>query len=148
MSSTHLSIHIHLVFSTKNRQPWLEPPIRSRVHEFLGGCLKTLNVVPEKVGGVADHVHILAGLRAKHCVADVVKEIKTASTKWIKAEFSNRWFEWQIGYGAFSVSESNLDAACRYIENQEEHHRTRTFQQEYPEFLVKHRINFDEKYLF
>jgi putative transposase len=141
-------MHVHIVFSTKNRWPWIEPEIRDRVHAFLGGCLRTMNAIPESVGGVADHVHLLAGLRARHCIADVVKQIKSASTRWIRSELGSRRFEWQVGYGGFSVSASNREAVRRYIETQEEHHRNRTFQEEYREFLERHGIEFDERYLF
>lgn len=122
--------------------------MRGRVHEYLGGCLNGMKVVPEKIGGVADHVHVLAGFRATHCVADVVKELKTASTKWVRSEIGSRKFEWQVGYAAFSVSASNVEAVRRYIENQEEHHRSRSFQEEYVEFLEKHGVEFDPKFLW
>jgi REP element-mobilizing transposase RayT len=109
MPSTHVSLHYHLVFSTKNREPWLPPSQRPRVHDYLGGILRGMNGVPHAVGGMADHIHVFAGLRATHCLADVMRELKSESSNWIHKELEMPGFGWQEGYGAFTVSASSLD---------------------------------------
>src|SRR5215204_5044754 len=106
MSSTHLSLHYHIVFSTKERRAIINTEWRGQLHAFLGGSLKTLHAFPEAIGGTNDHVHILVGLRATHRLADVIKDIKTASSPWIHTEIKNKLFAWQTGYGAFTVSVS------------------------------------------
>jgi len=110
--------------------------------------VKTLDGVPVEVGGVADHVHLLLGLRATHCLADVVREIKTASSRWIHEELRMPRFGWQEGYGAFTVSRSNVQAVRDYIATQPEHHKKRRFQDEYLDLLKKHGIEFDERFLW
>lgn len=148
MPSTHVSLYVHLVFSTKDRVPSIIDTIRPRLHAYIGGCAKTLNVVPLEVGGVDDHTHALLSLCATHRLADVVREIKHESSRWIHDTFGRRIFAWQEGYGAFSVSESNVKAVQRYIQRQEEHHRRMSFQEEYVSLLKKHGIAFDERYLW
>jgi len=113
----------------------------------VGGILSSLETVPEIVGGVEDHVHVLVGLRATHCVADVSREIKSASSRWVHEEIGLSAFAWQEGYGAFSVSASQREIVRRYIAGQEEHHRTRTFKDEYLGFLEKSGVVFDPRYL-
>jgi putative transposase len=147
MSSTHLSLHFHLIFGTKNHEPLIAPTWRPRLHAYMGGILSSLDVVPEIVGGVEDHVHILAGLRATHRVADVLREIKSSSSRWVHEEISLPTFAWQEGYGAFTVSASQRETVRDYIAGQEEHHRTRTFKEEYLEFLQKSGVVFDPRYL-
>jgi REP-associated tyrosine transposase len=102
-----------------------------RLHAFLGGIINNLGGIPEAIGGVADHVHLLLGLRATHCLADVMRELKTVSSKWAHEEMQMRMFHWQEGYGAFTVGAPQRPAVCEYIATQEEHHRMRTFQEEY-----------------
>ena len=147
MSSTHLSLHCHLIFGTKNHEPLIATAWRSRLHAYMGGILSSLDTVPEIVGGVEDHVHILAGLRATHCLSDMLREIKSASSRWVHEEIGLPAFAWQEGYGAFSVSASQRETVRRYIAGQEEHHRTRTFKEEYLEFLEKSGVVFDPRYL-
>jgi len=130
MSSTHLSLHFHIVFGTKNHEPFIAQAWRSRLHAYLGGILSSMNAVPESVGGVEDHVHILAGLRATVCVADVVREIKSVSSGWVHEEIGLAVFAWQEGYGAFTVSPTQREAVVRYIEAQEVHHRDQSFKEE------------------
>lgn len=148
MSSTHLSLHYHLVFSTKDRRPLIDAQLRDRLHAFLGGSVNTACGIPEIVGGTNDHVHLLVGLRATHCLADVLRDIKSASSEWVHKEIGVRAFGWQDGYGAFTVSASQLPKVKNYIAGQEEHHRKKTFQDEYREFLEKHGIKYDDKYLW
>jgi len=134
MSSTHLSLHYHLVSERKTTKPQLPQT---------GGTGWT----PEAIGGVADHVHLLVGLRATHTLADVLRELKSVSSKWVHEEMGVQSFAWQEGYGAFTVSASQLETVRNYIQQQEEHHRTRTFREEYLELLQRSGVEFDERYL-
>jgi REP-associated tyrosine transposase len=147
MSSTHLSLHYHLVFGTKEHEPLIASAWRDRLHAYLGGVIRTLDGVPETIGGVADHVHLLVGLRATHTLADVLREIKSVSSAWVHEEVGVRSFAWQEGYGAFTVSSSQLENVRKYIQKQEEHHRTRTFRDEYLALLRRAGVEFDERYL-
>jgi putative transposase len=147
MASTHVSLHYHIVFSTKNRVPYIESAWCERLHEYLGGTVRGLGGVPLQVGGVADHVHLLIGLKAIHAVADIVREIKKASNNWAQASFAPK-FQWQEGYGAFTVSRGNVAGVTKYIIGQEEHHCKRTFQEEYVAFLDELGIEYDPRYLW
>jgi len=148
MSSTHLSLHFHVVFGTKHQRPLIAAEWRERLHAYLGGAARTLNAVPEAVGGVADHVHLLLGLRATHQLSDVLRDVKRASSAWVHQTIGERDFEWQDGYGAFTVSASLLATVKNYIARQEEHHRKKTFKEEYVELLRKSSVEFDERYLW
>jgi REP element-mobilizing transposase RayT len=148
MASTHLSLHYHLVFSTKNREPWLSPTSRSRVHEYIGGTVRGLGGIAHAVGGTADHVHVFAGLRATHCLADVMREVKSESSAWIHNELGLAGFAWQEGYGGFTVSASSLEKVRAYVLRQEEHHRVATFQEEYVAMLQRGLVEYDERYLW
>jgi len=147
MSSTHLSLHYHLVFGTKNHEPIITPAWRERLHAYMGGMVRTRDGVPEIVGGVADHVHLLVGLRATHTLADFLRELKSSSSAWVHREIGIKGFEWQEGYGAFTVSASRLSAVKLYIKRQEEHHRKRTFREEYLEMLQRSGVEFDERFV-
>ena len=147
MSSTHLSLHYHVVFGTKARIAMIAPEWRERLHAYIGGVLRDLGGIPESVGGTADHVHILAGLKATHCLSDVLRDLKRGSSEWVHTTVGQRKFAWQEGYGAFTVSCSKREAVRQYIAGQEEHHRTRTFREEYIEFLQRHGVPFEERYL-
>ena len=143
------NILIHLIWSTKDRHPWLAPGIREKTHAFLAGAVRQCACEAYRVGGVADHVHLAVRLSRTLSVADLVKEVKTASSKWLKAQdpaFAN--FYWQLGYGAFSVGMSQKGTLLHYIDTQEEHHRTRIFQDEYRDFLKKYEIDYDERYVW
>jgi REP element-mobilizing transposase RayT len=148
MSSTHLSLHVHVVFGTKHQRPSIRSLWRARLHAYLGGAAKTVEAVPEAVGGVADHVHLLLGIRATHRLADVLCDLKRTSSGWIHDEIGERDFEWQDGYGAFSVSVSLIESVKNYIARQEEHHAKRSFQEEYLEFLKLSGVKYDERYLW
>ncbi|HEY3762591.1 MAG TPA: IS200/IS605 family transposase [Verrucomicrobiae bacterium] len=148
MSSTHLSLHVHAVFGTKHQRPLIAADWRPRLHAYLGGAAKTLDVIPEAVGGVADHVHLLIGIRATHQLADVMRDIKRTSSAWVHETIGDRQFEWQDGYGAFSVSASMLETVRNYIAQREEHHRKKTFQEEYLEFLKLSGVKYDERFLW
>ncbi len=148
MPSTHLSLHYHLIFGTKNRVASMHKDWRGRLHAYMGGIVNDLGGVPETIGGVEDHVHLLVGLRATHRLADVLKEIKASSSRWVHEELKQRLFSWQEGYGAFTVSAHQIEVVKNYIANQEEHHRKKTFQEEYLELLKTSGVEYDEKYLW
>jgi putative transposase len=148
MSSTHLSLHYHIIFSTKERRASINDDWRNRLHAFIGGCIKTLGGIPEAIGGTRDHIHILIGLRATHRVADVVKEIKVASSKWIHDELKHGLFGWQNGYAAFTVSVSQVENVRSYILNQEKHHQNKSFQEEYVGILKQANVDYDERFLW
>jgi putative transposase len=138
---------VQVVFSTKNRQPLIVPEIRERMFDYLGGTLNAIHCPVLKVGGVADHVHLLFVLAKTMPVCDVVEELKKGSSKWAK-EHGQPVFYWQNGYGAFSVSPLNVPQVTAYIANQEEHHRGETFQVEFRELLRSQGIEWDERYVW
>ena len=148
MPSSHLSLHYHVVFSTKDRKPWMVSEWRGRLHSYMGGVLKKSGCVPEAIGGVADHVHLLIGASASAQLSSVVRELKTLSSKWVHEEAGEKAFAWQEGYGAFTVSASHRETVITYILNQEEHHATRSFQDEYLEFLEKSGVAYKEEHLW
>jgi REP element-mobilizing transposase RayT len=141
-------LHYHLVDSTKDRVANIAPPWRERLHAFLGGVIKELDGFPEAIGGVGDHVHLLIGLGAMHRLADVMREIKSVSSRWVHEEIRQPAFAWQEGYGAFTVSAPQRSAVCDYILRQEDHHRRHTFQEEYLEFLQRGGVEYDVRYLW
>ena len=143
------NILIHLIWSTRDRRPCLDPSTREKTHAFLAGVVRQCDCEAYRVGGSTDHVHLAIRLSRTVSVADLVKGAKAASSKWLKTqgpEFAD--FSWQLGYGAFSVGMSQKEALLLYIDNQEEHHRTRSFQDEYRDFLSKYGIAFDERYVW
>src|SRR4051812_46149096 len=132
MSQSLGNVILHVVFSTKNREPLIDLDIRPRIHAYLATICRGLGGELARVGGIADHVHIITTLPRTVSQAQLIEEIKKTSSKWIKARDPRyRGFFWQRGYGAFSVSSSQLPAVLKYVDAQEEHHRTRTFQEEY-----------------
>jgi putative transposase len=138
---------VHLIFSTKKREPYIVESIRDRLFRYLAGTLNELGCPALSVGGVADHVHLLFVLSRKITLSKVVEEVKKSSSKWMKENGEPRFY-WQNGSGAFSVSASNEENVIAYIANQEAHHRTRSFQNEFREFLRKHKIEWDEQYVW
>ena len=147
MSSTHLSLHYHIVFGTKNHEPMIQPIWRGKLHAYLGGIVRTADGIAESIGGVSGHVHLLVGLRATHRLADVLRELKAVSSRWVHDEIGMRSFAWQEGYGAFAVSASQREPVRHYIEQQAEHHRTHAFRDEYLELLCRSGVEFDERYV-
>jgi REP element-mobilizing transposase RayT len=140
---------VHIIFSTKDREPWLDRDVRPRMHAYIATICRDLDAETFRVGGIADHLHVVTTLPRTLSQADFVEAMKKTSSKWIKAlDPKYTGFFWQRGYGAFSVSPSQLDAVLKYVENQEEHHRTRSFQEEYREFLGKYDVEFDERYVW
>jgi putative transposase len=149
MSQSLAHLHIHLVFSTKNREPFLTDSVREVLHAYMATVLKNLGCVPVLINSVEDHVHLLFDLARTASVSQVVEDVKKSSSQWIKTqgvEFAA--FAWQAGYGAFAVSASNVEMVRAYVVNQREHHRTKTFQEEYRLFLDRHGIAYDEKYVW
>jgi REP element-mobilizing transposase RayT len=145
--STHTALHYHLIFATKNREPLISEDWRDRLHEYLGGTVRGLEGVPQGIGGVADHVHLLVTLKSTHCLADFMRDLKRASSAWATSALQKHSFEWQEGYAAFTVSPSARTAVQEYIANQEEHHRRSSFREELIQFLRKSGIEYDERYL-
>jgi putative transposase len=140
---------VHIIFSTKNREPWLDANVRPRMHAYLATICRDLGAEFVHVGGVSDHVHIVTMLPRTLSQAQLIEHIKKTSSKWIKAlDTRYRGFFWQRGYCAFSVSPIQLDSVLDYVNKQQEHHSTRTFQEEYRELLRKHGVDFDERYVW
>ncbi len=143
------SILIHLVFSTKNREPFITPAIESELHPYMATIFREHNSPSLIINGTKDHVHTLFALGRTITIADLVEEVKTGSSKWIKTKGRGfRNFHWQKGYGAFSIGQSNVAALKRYIRNQKQHHRHVSFQDEYRDFLKRYEIEFDERYVW
>ena len=143
MARTYTKLIYHIVFSTKERIPLITPEIRDRLYEYLGGVIRGEKGSLMEIGGMPDHVHILARFGAAIAVSQMLKRIKGSSSHWLSQE-TGTWFAWQNGYGAFSVSESQVAAVRKYIQQQEEHHKRISFKDELISLLRKHRIEFDE----
>jgi REP element-mobilizing transposase RayT len=149
MPNTYTSLHYHIVFSTKNRERWIMPAIEQRIWAYLGGIVKDHKMQPIQIGGIEDHVHLLLGAPATLAPSKIAQMIKGGSSAWIHDTFPNMTgFAWQDGYGAFTVSKSSVPDVVNYIQNQREHHRTKTFQEEYLAMLQKHDIDYKECYLW
>jgi putative transposase len=150
MSQSLVQIYVHIVFSTKNRQPFLKDrAFRERTHAYLKGICENQGSLSLKIGGTEDHVHILCRLSKTLDVSTLIRELKRDSSKWIKDENPELVdFYWQQGYGAFSVSPSHVDALMKYIANQEEHHRRETFQDEFRRLCKKYGVEIDERYVW
>ena len=143
------SILIHLIFSTKNREPSLSPEIDAELYPYIASIFKAMKSPALIIDGASDHLHTLFSLSRVVTIADLVEGVKTESSKWIKTkgqEFRN--FHWQNGYGAFSISQSEVATVKRYIRRQKEHHRRVTFQDEYRRFLAAYEVEYDERYVW
>lgn len=149
MAQSLSSILIHLIFSTKHREPFITSEIESELHPYMAKIFRELKSPSLTIGGTYDHIHILFSLGRVIAIADLVEEVKTNTSKWIKTkgpEFKN--FHWQSGYGAFSIGQSSVAAVKRYIRNQKEHHRRITFQDEYRKFLKAYKVDYDERFVW
>ena len=149
MPQSLTKLYAHLIFSTKNRQPFLDEAIRPRVHAYLATIIRNLESPWVVVGGVADHVHILFDMGKMHAPVEFVEQAKRESSKFIKtlgAEYQD--FYWQRGYGMFSVGPAHRDEAEAYVRNQQEHHRTKSFQEEFRTFLDHCGVSYDEQYVW
>lgn len=149
MPQSLAQILVHLIFSTKNREPLLSDDIRPELHCYMATILKGMDSSAILINSVEDHAHILFHLSKNRALCDVIETVKKDSSKWIKTKGRTfRNFHWQSGYGAFSVSQSNVAQVVRYIEKQKEHHRRRTFQEEFRAFLKRYQIPYDERYVW
>jgi REP element-mobilizing transposase RayT len=149
MGQSLVQNYIHIVFSTKYRQPLIHPPIEQELHAYLGGICNRLECQSIIVGGYTDHIHILCKLSKKNALMKLVEEVKSHSSKWIKTKGDDyRNFYWQDGYGAFSVNPSEVDVVINYIANQHQHHSKKIFKGEYIAFLKKYQVEYDERYVW
>jgi REP element-mobilizing transposase RayT len=149
MPQSLASLHVHLVFSTKNRQPWLTGPLARQTYDYIGGTLRGNKCALIDAGGMPDHVHLLVSLGREWSTSAVVRLVKSNSSRWIHDTFPQlQLFAWQAGYGAFAVSFSKIPNVRAYIANQVNHHAKETFQDEFRGFLRKHEIEWDEQYVW
>jgi putative transposase len=149
MPQSLASIHLHLVFSTKNRQPWLTGPIAQQTYGYMGGTLRGNKCALLGAGGMPDHIHLLISLGREWITSAIVRLVKSNSSRWIHDTFPQlQLFAWQAGYGAFAVSFSKIPNVRAYIANQVNHHTNETFQDEFRDFLRKHEIEWDERYVW
>ncbi len=144
MASTYTSLNVHIVFATKNRAPSIDASWRGDFHAYIGGTIRGLGASPIAIGGVADHVHLLICLKATHCVADFVREVKKASSSW--ASERSVGFGWQTGYGAFTVGAQDVRAVVEYVDRQEEHHRRMSSADELRSLLAEFNIAYEERF--
>ncbi len=149
MANTYTQIHIQFVFAVKYRAGVIHSSWKDELYKYITGIVQNNNHKMISINGMPDHIHILIGIRPSQSISDLMKDIKSNSSKWInEKKFVKEKFEWQEGYGAFSYSKSQLKDVISYIENQEEHHAKKSFIDEYINFLNKFEIDFDEKYIF
>jgi putative transposase len=150
MANTYTKLLYHVIFSTKRREPLITDDLRDDLYSYIGGILRGQSGALLEIGGIADHIHLAIRIRPDISVSDIVRLIKSNSSKWVNERPGARQgrFAWQEGYGAFTVSPSQLPGVCRYVQGQEDHHRTKTLQEEFVEFLKRHEIEFDETYLW
>ncbi len=148
MPQSLAKIYLHIIFSTKNRNPTLSSNTRQPLYNYMAGILKNHRAEAYEINGTSDHVHVLCLLPRTIAVADLLRHLKSDSTKWYQSENQQPTFAWQSGYGAFSVSQSEVGKVRNYIQNQEEHHRHHTFQEEYRLFLKRYNVEYDEKYVW
>ena len=143
------NVVIHLIFSTKDREPLIGPDLRTRLYAYLAAVARNAGCEAYRIGGVSDHVHLAIRLSRTLSIANLVEALKTSSSKWVKTEAPGlKAFSWQRGYGCFSIGHSDLDALCAYIDSQEEHHKKRTFQDEYRSYLAQYDVQYDEAYVW
>ena len=148
MANTYTNLLFHVVYSTKYRKSLISPHWQDDLYGYIGGIIRNEKGILLTIGGTSDHVHLLAKLPPTIAVSDLLRLINTNSSRWLNERGDVRYFEWQAGYSAFSVSESQVDRVRQYIQAQEQHHRTITFREEYLAMLRKHNIEFDERYVF
>jgi putative transposase len=149
MPQSFACMHCHIIFSTKNRDPLIMPDFAPRLFEYIGGTLREQESPLIAAGGMLDHIHLLVSLNKKTAVSNLIRDIKANSFGWIHRTFPKlRGFSWQSGYGAFSVSYSNISRVKKYIAGQAEHHRVRSFKEEFVAFLKRHGIEYDERYVW
>jgi len=149
MGQSLVKNYLHIIFSTKNRVPLIQGNIANELYAYLGGICKNLECTPINIGGHVDHIHVLCMLSKKIALMNLLEELKSSSSKWIKTKGANLGdFYWQNGYGTFSITPSEIESVRAYINMQEEHHAKKSFQEEYREFLKKYSVDYDERYLW
>jgi putative transposase len=149
MANTLTNLLYHIVFSTKDREPLVTPELRSELYPYVGGILRAQGIVLLEIGGMPDHIHLVIRTRPDFSISGTVRLVKANSSKWANERPGRTGrFAWQAGYGAFSVSCSQCPTVLRYVRDQEAHHRKRTFQEEFVEFLRRHEMEFDERFLW
>jgi REP element-mobilizing transposase RayT len=148
MSRTFTNLLTHLIFSTKDREPFIVPEVKFELFAYLGGLTRELKGKAYGINGTTDHVHLLISLPPVVSISEALRFIKSNSSGWVHDKWPRRSFAWQLGYGAFSVSKSNAPEVLTYIGNQEQHHRKRTFKDEFIDLLRKHEIDYDDRYIW
>jgi putative transposase len=149
MAATLTNLLFHIIFSTKDRQPLIRESFRDELEKYIAGIVRNEGGILIGIGGMPDHLHLITKFKPDRSIAEMVRLIKANSSKWVNENHGDPGrFAWQSGYGAFSVSQSQLDALKAYVANQMAHHKTRSFQDEFREFLIKHGVEFDERYLW
>lgn len=149
MASTLTNLIYHVVFSTKGREPMIVPLIREELYRYIGGIVKNEGGILLQIGGMPDHLHLVIKLKPTHELSKIMQKVKGNTSKWIntQGELKDR-FSWQDGYGAFSVSESQVSAVVRYVKGQEAHHRKLSFKDEFTQILERHQVEYEERYLW
>ncbi|MFY9620357.1 MAG: IS200/IS605 family transposase [Pyrinomonadaceae bacterium] len=148
MSDSYTNLLYHVVFSTKDRRPLITPEYEMRLYEYVGGTIRRVGGVSLELNGTEDHIHLLAKLRPDYALSSVLRDLKANATGWMHDVFpSLKNFSWQRGYGAFTVSQSNVEAVRRYIARQKEHHRKISFRDELVQFLRENRIEYDDRFI-
>lgn len=149
MAGKHISLLVHFIWSTAGREPWIGDDWRASLHGYMGGVARNKNAKLLAAGGMHDHIHLYASLPTTITIADFVNAMKANSSRWVHQTFPRlRAFAWQRGYGAFSVSKSEEQKVMNYIDNQKDHHRRRSFKEEFLEFLEKYGVEYDQRYLW
>ena len=149
MPQSLICLHVHLIFATRGREPLIDPTFAPQLYDYMGAVAKNVGAVLIAAGGMPDHVHLLATFGRQNSSADLVRDIKANSSRWVHDTFPDRAsFGWQAGYGAFAVSASLVERVKGYIANQESHHRNQTFEDEYRAFLRAHGVEWDERYVW
>ncbi len=149
MANTYTQIHLHFIFAVKYRDRAISKTWENELYKYISGIIQNNGHKMLKINGVADHIHILIGMRPTQSISELLKDIKGSSSKWINENnFVTGSFSWQEGYGAFSYGKSQVREVIHYIENQKEHHKLKTFKEEYVDFLEKFEVEYDEKYIF
>jgi putative transposase len=147
VANTYTDLIYHIVFSTKERRPFIKEAVQADLYRYIGGIIRQEGGMLIEIGGVSDHLHIVMRLKPSKALADVVRTIKAKSSKWVRGMEQRNAFQWQRGYGAFSISESRLNDVTKYVKRQQEHHRRMSFREEYIMLLERHGIEYDERYL-
>lgn len=149
MGSTLTNLVYHVIFSTKNREPMINPTICKELYSYIGGIVKGENATVLQIGGMPDHIHRVLKLKPVHSLSEIMQKLKGSSSKWVNEQGRlNEKFSWQEGYGAFTVSESQITTVVHYVKSQENHHRNLSFKEEFTQFLKRHKVEYDDRYLY